>query len=142
MSLRCEAARRRTCTRAPRLSGRMRARLLLPRAHLQDLHRPARSRTHFDPWAFLCTSRHLMSEVASGDVVSKLKAAEQKWIKLAPHLAESLKPIAAQAVRLWHAPPHSSVPCHERADETRSPNRRRRRCVKHTSRLLRPSPSC
>jgi len=44
--------------------------------------------------------RHLMSEVASGDVVSKLKAAEQKWIKLIPHLAESLKPIAAQATKV------------------------------------------
>jgi len=40
-----------------------------------------------------------MGEVASGDVVGKLKAAEAKWLALTPHLAESLKPIAAQAVR-------------------------------------------
>mmetsp|Transcript_19377 Transcript_19377/g.58486 ORF Transcript_19377/g.58486 Transcript_19377/m.58486 type:complete len:198 (+) Transcript_19377:1747-2340(+) len=44
--------------------------------------------------------RHLMSEVASGDVVTKLKTAEQKWLKLAPHLAESLKPLAAHATKI------------------------------------------
>ncbi|EOD09034.1 hypothetical protein EMIHUDRAFT_440921 [Emiliania huxleyi CCMP1516] len=44
--------------------------------------------------------RHLMGEVASGDVVGKLKAAEAKWLALTPHLAESLKPIAAQATKV------------------------------------------
>ena len=34
-----------------------------------------------------------MGEVASGDVVGKLKAAEAKWLALTPHLAESLKPM-------------------------------------------------
>ena len=41
-----------------------------------------------------------MGEVASGDVVGKLKAAEAKWLALTPHLAESLKPIAAQATKV------------------------------------------
>lgn len=84
-----------------------------------------------------------MSEVASGDVVSKLKAAEQKWIKLIPHLAESLKPIAAQAVRFWHV--HCAahaVPCHQHSAQTRFPDWRRRRCARRTSRLLHLSPSC
>lgn len=83
-----------------------------------------------------------MSEVASGDVVSKLKAAEQKWIKLIPHLAESLKPIAAQAVRFWHVPCALTVLCHEHSAQTRSPDRRRRRCARRTSRLPHLSPSC
>ena len=58
-----------------------------------------------------------MGDVAKGDIVGKLKKAESKWSELLPYLAESLKPIAAEAVRArWQcdrAPgPSSNQPPH------------------------------
>jgi len=43
--------------------------------------------------------RFLMAEIRAGDVVKMLKGKEDKWKSLVPHLVESLKPMAANAVR-------------------------------------------